>query len=216
MHEQSGLARSGRALERRRGHGDDHPSTFESLEHVTAGERTALCVELVTSFDEPRRRARVEVRTECDHEDVRIERASLGLDALRGRIDRGDVRLHELHAGLDDVGVAVVHRWFSRAAEHHLELREAEDERLGTVDEHDVDVVAELVGQARGQLETAEAGAQDDDPHQRWFSASSVEGSPAMRVCHIRRGCVMSKGVARCMSRRLSHTTASPTCQLWK
>ena len=46
----------------------------------------------------------------------------------------------------------------------------------------------------RGQLETAEAGAQDDDPHQRWFSASSEEGSPAMRVCHIRRGCVMSNG----------------------
>ncbi len=89
-----------------------------------------------------------------------------------------------------------MHGGLGRTAEHHLELREAEDERVGAVEEHEVDAVTELVGQARGQLEAAEAGAEDDDPHQRWFSASSEAGSPAMRVCHIRRGCVMSNGVA--------------------
>ena len=176
VHEQRGLARSGRALERRRGHRDDHPSTLESLEDVAAGERSPLCVELVASFDEPGRRGRVEIGAECDDEDVGVERARLGLDSLGGRIDRGDVRLHEPHAGLHDVGVVMVHRGCCRAAEHHLELREPEDERLGPVDEHDVDVVAELVGQPRRQLEPAEPGAQDDDPHQRWFSASSDGG----------------------------------------
>ena len=30
---------------------------------------------------------------------------------------------------------------------------------------------------------------------QRWLSAASVTGSPAIRVCHMRRGSVMSNGV---------------------
>ena len=49
----------------------------------------------------------------------------------------------------------------------------------------------------------------------RWLSASSDSGSPAMRVCHIRRGSVMSNGVPRCISRRLSQITASPTSHWW-
>ena len=36
-----------------------------------------------------------------------------------------------------------------------------------------------------------------------------------MRVCHMRRGWVMSNGVARCMSRRLSQMTASPGSHWW-
>ena len=47
--------------------------------------------------------------------------------------------------------------------EHHVELGEAEDERIALVDEDDVDRVAEGLGKNRRQLEAAEAGAQDDD-----------------------------------------------------
>ena len=50
----------------------------------------------------------------------------------------------------------------------------------------------------------------------RWLSASSEVGSPAIRVCHMRRGSVMSYGVARCIRRRLSQITASPTSHWWK
>ena len=54
----------------------------------------------------------------------------------------------------------------------------------------------------------------DDRCGQAWLTANWDDRSPAMRVCHIRRGWVMSNWVARCISRRLSHTTASPTDQL--
>ena len=49
----------------------------------------------------------------------------------------------------------------------------------------------------------------------QWSRPASVAGSPAMRVCHIRRACAGSWGVARCMRRRLSHSTASPLVQVW-
>ncbi len=91
MHQQGGLARGGRALEGCRGHGDDHSPALERVEHLPAGERAALGVELVSSFDEPWRRVRVEVGTERDDEDVGVERPCVGLDAFRRRIDRGDV-----------------------------------------------------------------------------------------------------------------------------
>src|SRR5262249_21987446 len=44
-------------------------------------------------------------------------------------------------------------------------------------------------------------------------SPASLAGSPAMRLCHITRGWVMSQGVARCSRHRLSHSTASPGAQ---
>src|SRR5215467_2789718 len=50
-------------------------------------------------------------------------------------------------------------------AEHHVELREAEDERVAFVDEDDVDIFAEFLGKSRRQLEAAKAGPQDDYAH---------------------------------------------------
>ena len=52
------------------------------------------------------------------------------------------------------------------------------------------------------------------EPLSRSWWPARRGGSPAMRVCHIRRGWVMSNGVARCISRRLSQITASPTVPL--
>ena len=41
----------------------------------------------------------------------------------------------------------------------------------------------------------------------------SLAGSPAMREWYITRGLAMSHGQARCISARLSQTTASPAAQ---
>ena len=147
MHEQGGLARRRRALVRRTRDADDDAPALEPVEHVARRERAGLGVELVTRLDQPRRRGRVEVGAERDHQDVRVEGAGGGLDPARVRVDRHHVRLHETHAGLRDVGVRMVDLGGRPAAEHHVELGEAEHEAVGPVDEYDVDVVAELLGQ---------------------------------------------------------------------
>src|SRR5262245_24833047 len=46
--------------------------------------------------------------------------------------------------------------------EHDVELREAEDERIALVDEHDLDGVAERLGKNRRQLQATEAGAENN------------------------------------------------------
>ena len=51
------------------------------------------------------------------------------------------------------------------------------------------------------------------EPYAAAGSAASAAGSPAMRLCHMTRGWVMSHGVARCIRQRLSHTTVSPGFQ---
>ncbi len=56
VHKQRGLARGRRALERRRGDRDDHPTSREAGEHVAQRERALLCVELVAALDETGRR----------------------------------------------------------------------------------------------------------------------------------------------------------------
>ena len=66
-------------------------------------------VELVAALDQARRRLGVQIGAERDDEDVGVERAGVGLDALGVGIDRADRRLHELHAGLDEVAVGVAH-----------------------------------------------------------------------------------------------------------
>ncbi len=166
VHEQRGLARGGRALEGRRGDRNDDPASLEARDDVAQRERPVLCVELVAAFDEAGSRRRVEIGAERDHEDVGVEGARIGLDSLGSRIDRVDVRLHEPDAGLHDVGVVMVHRGCRRSPEHDLELREPEDEGVGPVDEHDVDVVSELFREPRRQLESAEPRAQHHHSHQ--------------------------------------------------
>ena len=58
VHQQRGLARRGRALERRRRHADDHPAAGEVGEHVAQRERAGHGVELVAALDQPGRRRR--------------------------------------------------------------------------------------------------------------------------------------------------------------
>ena len=102
------------------------------------------------------------VGAERDHQHVRVERSSVGHRPSRGRVDRSHRGLHESHAGLDDVAVGMTDVSRQLASEHHVELREAEDERVALVDEHDVDSVAERIGKNRRQLEAAEPRAEHD------------------------------------------------------
>src|SRR5204863_10214357 len=48
-------------------------------------------------------------------------------------------------------------------AEHHLQFREAEEERVVAVEQRHADGVLVALGKSRGQLEAAEAGAKDED-----------------------------------------------------
>ena len=68
------------------------------------------------------------------------------LDPSGRRVDRAHRCLNEPYTGLDDVTVRVAHCLGDRAPEHHIELGEAEHEGLGLVDQHDLDLVTELLG----------------------------------------------------------------------
>jgi hypothetical protein len=185
VHEQRRLARGGRALERRRGHTDDHPAARERLEHLAQGEGAGDRVELVAPLDQAGRGLGVQVRPQGDDHHVALERTGVGLHPLGRGVDGADRRLHERDAGLHQVGVAVQHTLGDRAAEHHVELREPEDEPLALVDQRDVDAVAELFGQRRRQFEPTEAGTEHQDAHR----SSSDAAGPSPCVVAVCRRC---------------------------
>ena len=188
VHHQRGLARRGRALERCRGDTDDDPAAGECGEHVARRERTVHGVELVAGLDEAGRRRGVEVGARGPRPARRPRSAGVGLDPARCRIDGPDRGLHEPHAGLDQSRYGCRDRLGRRAAEHDVELGEAEDESVGPVDQDDVDVVTELVGQPRRQLEAAEAGAQHEFAWPSAFSRRSAQAT-SVRTAAGRCGC---------------------------
>ena len=67
------------------------------------------------------------------------------------------------HARLDDVAVGMTDVGRDLPSEHHVELREAEDERVALVDERDVESVAEGLGKNRRQLEPTKSRAENHD-----------------------------------------------------
>ena len=75
-------------------------------------------------------------------------------------IDGDDRLLPELHVGLRNVAVVQPHVIERFASEHHVELREPEDERVVLVDEGHAYVVGELLGEASRQLEATESGSE--------------------------------------------------------
>ena len=105
VHQQRGLARRGRALERRRRDRHDDATAVEVRQHVAQRERAGHRVELVAPFDQTGCRGGIEIGAERDDEDVGVEATRVGVDVLRHRIDRRHGRLHETHARLHDVGV---------------------------------------------------------------------------------------------------------------
>ena len=144
-------------------HADDGRAPLEAREHVAQREGSRNRVELVAAFHQPRRGRRIEVGAERHDQHVRVERSGVGHHAPGGGIDGSHRGLQEPHARLDDVAVGMTDVGRHLPSEHHVELREAEDERVALVDEHDVDGVAEGVRKNRRQLEAAEAGAEHHD-----------------------------------------------------
>jgi hypothetical protein len=65
----------------------------------------------------------------------------------------------------------------SPRAEHHVQLGEAEDEPLRPVDQDDVVLIAQLVGEPGRQLQTTETGTQHQDSHHR------PPSKPARQLC---------------------------------
>ena len=96
----------------------------------------------------------------------------VGGHAPRLRIDRGDRLLQETHPGLCDVTVSEADRVERRPAEHHVELRVPEDERIVLIDQGYVDVVTERLRQQGGELETPETRPEYDDPSSHQASGS--------------------------------------------
>ena len=164
MQQQDRLARGGRALERRGSDPDDYPSAAEGWQNITEGERSFHCVELVSRLDESRCGSGVEVGAQGDDHHICFEMPDVRLDASRYRIDGADGRPHKAHTGLHDAGVGVANL-MDGTPEHHVELGEAEHEPIGLVDQHDLDVVAELLGESRRQLQAAKPGTQHQDSH---------------------------------------------------
>jgi hypothetical protein len=65
-----------------------------------------------------------------------------------------------------------------RSAEHHLELREPEDEAVGLVDQDEIDVVTELLGQPSGELQSSESCTKHHDAHRRTLEGGRGRVSP--------------------------------------
>ena len=165
VHEKRRLAGRGRALERRPGDADHHAASLEPRDHVREGEGPGHGVELVAVLDQPGCQLGVQVGAQSHDEDVGVERPCRGGGAPRDGVDGRDCRLDHAHAGLHDVDVPVDDVRGGHPTEHDVELGEAEDEAVGLVDQHDVDVVAELLRQTGRHLEAAEPGAQDQNSH---------------------------------------------------
>src|SRR5262249_40544015 len=102
----------------------------------------------------------------------------VGLGEPGGRVDRAHRRLDEPHPRLVNAPVLVAYGVRVCAAEHDVELRVAEDEALGLIDEHDLDLVAELHRQTAGHFETAKTGAEHHDSR---HTSDGTDRPPAAR-----------------------------------
>ena len=87
---------------------------------------------------------------------------------------------HEANAGLDEVAVGMANRCRHLASEHHVQLREAEDEASRLSMSTRSKGGAQRLGKNRRQLEAAEAGAEHDDTcsHGQTISATPINWKP--------------------------------------
>ena len=120
-------------------------------------------VELVPALDEPGSGIQVEVGPEGDNQDVGVMSALVSDNAFAGGVNGGDGLLAELDARLGHVPVVQSYVIEATAPEHHVQLRETEDERVALVDESDLDVVTEILGEPGRELQAAEPGSEDQN-----------------------------------------------------
>ncbi len=112
---------------------------------------------------EPGRGLEVVVGAERHDENVGLVHSAVRDDAPSLRVDRGDRLAEEADAGLGELRVRQPNVLEPDSPEHHVELRVAEDERLGLVDQRDARVLSERLGQLGRQLEAGEARTEDEN-----------------------------------------------------
>lgn len=155
--------RSRRTLEGLPQHGDEDSPAVELRQRVAqplgAGDRVVLEAARLQA----RRRVHVVVGAHGHDEEVRVVGAGVRGDPPRGGLDGSHRLLAELDAVLGDVAVVQPHLVGRLPTEHHLELGEAEDERVVAVQQRDADRVLERLGEPRRQLQATEARAEDQD-----------------------------------------------------
>ncbi len=108
-------------------------------------------------------RRHVVIRTHRYDQEIGVVGADIRLHPPGHRVDSDHRLLADLDTVLGDVEVRQPHVVGRLASEHYLELREAEEERVVAVEQHDVDRVSGGFGQARREFEPPEARAQDED-----------------------------------------------------
>jgi hypothetical protein len=148
VEEHRGLARRGRALEGGPAHPDDRLAAAERGEHLAQGFRAGHRIELVAGLGEAGGRSEVVVGAERDHEHVGLVGPRVGRHTAGDGVDRGDRLLPEPYVRDREVGVPEPDGLGGLPAEEHVELREAEHEGVGPVDQRDLDLVAESGRQA--------------------------------------------------------------------
>src|SRR5262249_49023136 len=101
--------------------------------------------------------------TQREDQNLALVLAGVRGDASRLGIDRDDRLAPKPHAWFCQVAVGESDGVGCLAAKQDVELGEAEAERVAVVYQRHLDAVPERLRQHRRKLETAEAGAEDDD-----------------------------------------------------
>jgi hypothetical protein len=117
----------------------------------------------VPALLEARRRGEVVVGAECHNDEVGVVGARVGADAARGRVDACHHLLAELDAILLKVAVVQPNVIGRLTAQHHLELGEAEEERVVAIDQRYANRVGDPLREPRRELQSAEPGPEDHD-----------------------------------------------------
>ena len=157
-----GLARCRWALERGAADADDRRSRRERGEPAAEGLGAGDRVELVAGLGQTGRGREVVVGPQGHHDDVGFVGVEVGHDAPSLRVDRGDRLLPEPDPRVGDLLVRDADGLRFPLPEQHVELREAEHERVGAIDQGDLDLVAELLREPTREFETAEACTEDE------------------------------------------------------
>ena len=150
VQEERSLERGRRTLERLAEHRDENASAVELAERIAQPLRPGERVILIAALRKARRGRQVVVRAHRHDQEVGVVRPDVGRHPARGRVDSHHGLPAKLDGVLGDVAVGQTHSVGRLAAEHHLELRKAEIERVVAVDERDADGVRGRLGEARG------------------------------------------------------------------
>src|SRR5262249_53687180 len=177
----------------------DRASALKARKHAGEAFRAGDRVELAPVLGEPGRPVEVVVGAERDDEDVRLVNPRVRGHAAPLGIDRDDRLADEAHARLRDRGVREADGVERRPPEHDVELRVPEDERVGRVDQRDVDLAGNLLRQRRRELQAAEAGAEDHDLQHGTIlrPQSARRGAPYHRASSPRERSTPMHGVLR-------------------